>query len=88
MTCKLGKALGCKGMDKEGGCNIYHPVGVQMRMAAGVCEFKNIRAAKVGINAPKTGKMRNPLKQAKMEARASAAAKAPDNKPIEKTTKA
>ena len=84
MECKLGLALGCKGLDKEGSCSVYYPVGVVLRMEQGVCEFKNIRAPKVGIHAPKTGKMRNPLKQAKMEARANAAAKAP----VEKTTKA
>ena len=72
MECKLGLALGCEGLDKEGSCNVYYPVGVALRMEQGICEFKNVRAPKVGINAPKKGKMLNPLKAAKAAERGKA----------------
>jgi len=74
MECKLGKALGCEGLDKDGNCNVYYPIGVQVRMLSGICEFKNIRAPRVGINAPKKGKMLNPIKAAKAAAKAAGVA--------------
>jgi len=73
MECKLGKALGCEGLNKEGSCGVYHDEGVALRMDQGICEFKNIRAPKVGIHAPKAVKMLNPIKAAKAAARAATA---------------
>ena len=75
MICPLGKALGCEGLKNDGNCGIFFDEGVKLRIEQGVCEFKNIRAPKVDINASKTGKMRNPLKAAKAEARGQAASK-------------
>ena len=69
MICLLGAALGCEGLNKDNTCNVFHDEGVKLRMHEGVCVFKNIRAPQVGINAPKKGKMLNPLKAAKAEAR-------------------
>ena len=72
--CKLGQALGCEGMDRDGNCTIYHPEGVAHRMEQGFCVFKNIRSANVGIYAIKRGKKRNPLKLAKAIERGKVAA--------------
>jgi len=72
--CKLGEVFGCAGLKADGTCGVYSPEGVALRMDKGECIFKNVRAPKVGIYAPKGKKGRNPLKQAKMEARAGAAA--------------
>jgi len=71
--CELGKSLGCNGLKADGICGVYSPEGVAHRVNSGECIFKNIRAPKIGIYAPKGVKGRNPLKQAKMEARAGAA---------------
>lgn len=76
MICKLGKALGCEGLKKDGNCSIFFDEGVTLRMNQGVCMFKNIRAPRVGIYAFKSGKMRNPLKAAKAAERGKAAAEA------------
>lgn len=76
MICKLGKALGCEGLRKDGHCGVFFKEGVALRMDQGICEFKNIRAPRVGIYAPKAGKMRNPLKAAKAAERGKAAAEA------------
>ena len=73
MECKLGLTLGCEGVDVNGNCTIYSAEGVALRMDQGICEFKNIRAPKVGINAPKAVKMLNPIKAAKAAARAATA---------------
>ena len=75
MICPLGKALGGEGLKDDDNCGIFFDEGVRLRVREGICEFKNIRAPKVDINAPKTGKMRNPLKAAKAEARGQAASK-------------
>lgn len=92
MICLLGKALGCKGLKEDEHCGVFSKEGVEIRVLEGICVFKNIRAPQVGIYAPKTGKKRNPLKQAKMEARANAATNAPVEKaapkPAEKTAEA
>jgi hypothetical protein len=71
MECKLGKALGCEGLSKEGNCSVFFKEGVALRMDQGICEFKNIRAPRIGINAPKKGKMLNPIKAAKAAAKAA-----------------
>ena len=76
MICKLGLALGCAGIRHDGHCKVLFDEGVTRNMENGSCVFKDIRAPQVGIHAPKDLKKRNPLKQAKMEARANAAAKA------------
>jgi hypothetical protein len=73
MECKLGKALGCVGLNEEGNCEKYYDEGIALHMNLGICEFKNIRAPKVGINAPKIGKMLNPIKAAKAAVRSKAA---------------
>lgn len=72
MECKLGLALGCTGMRESGDCSVYSDEGVAWRMNVGFCAFKNIRASSTGIYAPKTGKMRNPLKAAKAAERGKA----------------
>lgn len=69
MICKLGVTLGCEGLRKDGHCGVFFKEGVAIRINRGVCEFKNIRASKVGIYAPRRGRMLNPLKAAKAEAR-------------------
>jgi len=71
MICPLGKALGCEGLKNDGNCGVYYDEGVKLRMHEGICEFKNIRAPRVGINAPKKGKMLNPIKAAKAAAKAA-----------------
>jgi hypothetical protein len=73
MECKLGNALGCAGLKVDGTCGIYSEEGVSLRTNQGVCIFKNVRAPRVGINAPKGSKMRNPLKAAKAAERGKAA---------------
>lgn len=73
MVCKLGLALGCEGLKTNGDCGIYHPEGVAHHMDQGICTFRDIRAPKIGIYELKGVKGRNPLKQAKMEARNKAA---------------
>jgi phage gp45-like len=70
MICPLGKALGCEGL-KDGNCSVFFDEGVKLRVLKGICEFKNIRAPKIGINAPKKGKMLNPIKAAKAAAKAA-----------------
>lgn len=87
MICPLGRALGCEGIDAEGNCEKYYDEGVKLRVLEGICGFKNIRAPRKGIYALKDGKKRNPLKQAKMEARANAVAKAPVKKAAPKLVK-
>lgn len=69
MKCKLGLALGCEGMADNGECGIYSNEGVKLRVATGICIFKNLRTPRVGINAPKGKRRINPLKAAKAEAR-------------------
>lgn len=69
MICLLGKSLGCEGLNKDNTCSVFHDEGVKLRMTEGICVFKNIRAPRVGIYSPKKGKMLNPLKAAKAEAR-------------------
>jgi hypothetical protein len=69
MECKLAQALGCGGMKADGTCSIYRDEGVALRMNQGGCVFREIRAPKIGIHELKGVKGRNPLKQAKMEAR-------------------
>lgn len=71
MICPLGKALGCEGMVDNGECGVFFDEGVKLRVLEGVCEFKNIRAPRIGINAPKKGKMLNPIKAAKAAAKAA-----------------
>jgi hypothetical protein len=69
MGCKLGQAFGCEGMDVNGNCTVYRDEGIALRMNQGGCVFREIRAPKIGIPELKGVKGRNPLKQAKMEAR-------------------
>jgi len=69
--CKLGVSLGCSGLKDSGECSVYADGGVNQRMREGFCVFKNIRASQVGINAPKKGKMLNPIKAAKAAAKAA-----------------
>ena len=71
--CKLGVALGCSSLKDSGECSVYDDGGVNQRMREGFCVFKNIRASQVGINAPKKGKMLNPIKAAKAAAKAGGA---------------
>ena len=72
MECKLGKALGCEGLKKDGNCGVFFDEGIKIRVFEGLCGFKNIRAPRVGIYEPKTGKMLNPIKAAKAAARVAA----------------
>ena len=72
MICLLGAALGCEGLKKDNTCSVFHDEGVKLRMNEGICVFKNVRAPRVGINAPKKGKMLNPLKAAKAAERGKA----------------
>jgi len=71
MECKLGQALGCEGMKADGTCSIHFDEGVARRVEQGVCVFKNIRSPQVGIYAPKSIKMLNPIKAAKAAAKAT-----------------
>lgn len=74
MICKLGLALGCKGIDVEGNCEKYYDEGVKRKMEVGFCAFKSCHSDDIGIYAPKGSKKRNPLKAAKAEAKNKAAA--------------
>ena len=76
MECKLGKALGCKGLKKDGDCGVFFDEGIKIRVFEGLCAFKNVRAPQVGVYAPKSGKKLNPLKAAKAEARNKVVAEA------------
>jgi len=69
--CSLGNALGCAGLKVDGTCGIYSEEGVSLRTNQGVCIFKNIRSPQVGIYAPKSIKMLNPIKAAKAAAKAT-----------------
>jgi hypothetical protein len=71
MECRLGKALGCEGLKNDGNCGVFFDEGVKIRVLEGSCVFKDIRAPQVGINAPKKGKMLNPIKAAKAAAKAA-----------------
>ena len=72
MMCPLGKALGCEGLKKDGNCGIFFDEGVKIRVSEGACIFKDIRTQRVGIYAPKSGKMLNPIKAAKAATRVAA----------------